>query len=221
MKTLFRILLLLLPWRIRRVLLVRFYGYTLHPSAWIGLAYVYPDHLVMDEGSRIGHLTVCKGLHRVELGQQARIGRGNWITGYPLAGGRHFAHLPDRDPCLLVRDHAAITNRHLIDCTERVEIGAYATVAGFQSQFLTHSIDLEHNRQHARPIEIGTRCFVGTQCVVLGGAVLPARSVLGAKALLNKSHEQEGFLYAGVPAVPVKPLPQDWKYFQRETGFVD
>lgn len=221
MKTLFRLLLLFLPWPIRRVLLTRLYGYQIHPSARIGLAYIYPEKMTLSEGSRIGHLTVCKGLHRLTLGRHARIGRGNWITGYPRDGRRHFTHLTDRDPSLNIGDHAAMTNRHLIDCTDRVEIGAYSTVAGFQSQFLTHSIDLETNRQHARPIVIGLSCFVGTNCVVLGGSKLPAQSVLGAKALLNKSYEQEGFLYAGVPAAPVKPLPKDWKYFHRETGFVD
>ncbi len=43
----------------------------------------------------------------------------------------------------------------LIDCTARVRIGAFATIGGFRSQLLTHSIDFEAGRQTAEPIEIG------------------------------------------------------------------
>jgi hypothetical protein len=44
--------------------------------------------------------------------------------------------------------------------------------------------------------------------------------VLGAKSLLNKAYSEPLHLYAGVPARPIKPLPADWKYFQRTDQFV-
>jgi acetyltransferase-like isoleucine patch superfamily enzyme len=116
--------------------------------------------------------------------------------------------------------HAAVTKSHHLDCTDRIDIGAFTTLAGYRSQLLTHSIDLAHNRQDAAPIVIGEYCFVGTAVVVLGGARLPARSVLGAKALLNHAHVEPGWLYAGVPARPVQALPEDAAYFRRTTGFV-
>jgi acetyltransferase-like isoleucine patch superfamily enzyme len=85
---------------------------------------------------------------------------------------------------------------------------------------MTHAIDVRENRQDAAPIVIGEYCFVGTEVVVLGGARLPDRSVLGAKALLNRAPTAPGWLYAGVPARPVKALPADAKYFRRKEGFV-
>lgn len=215
-----KLLLILLPWRLRRLLLQRLYGYRLHPTARIGLAWVYPRELSMADGAHIGALTVAKGLDSLVLGEQASIGRLNWITAYPSRLPPHFAHQPDRQPRLELGVHAAITNRHIIDCTDRIDIGAFATVAGFRSQLLTHSINLKTCRQEARPIRIGAYCFVGTACTVLSGAQLPDYCVLGAHSLLNKAFQESHRLYGGVPAVIQSELGADLDYFRRQTGFV-
>jgi acetyltransferase-like isoleucine patch superfamily enzyme len=215
-----KILAMLLPWEFRRKFLEQQFGYSIHPSSYIGLAWIFPQRLVMEENARIGHFTVAKGLDLLHVGAHAVIGQLNWITGFPTGHARHFAHQPERRPELIVEQHAGISSRHFIDCTARIRIGAYTTVAGFRSQLITHSIDLAAARQSAEPIEIGEYCFLGTDSVVLGGSSLPHHSVLGAKSLLNKKWEMPFHLYAGVPAKPVKELPQDLGYFQRKEGFV-
>lgn len=220
MRFVVRLLLLLTPWCVRRHLLRRFYGFDLHPTARIGWSWIFPHHLVMGEGARIGHFNVAIHLDRMEMGGHSTIERSNWITGYPKSRAGHFAHRPARDPSLVMGENSAITKRHHIDCTERVEIGAFTTVAGYASQLITHSIDLIENRQDAAPIVIGAYCFVGTNVVILGGARLPDRSVLGAKALLNKAYDVPETLYGGVPARPLKRLPPNGKYFSRTSGFV-
>lgn len=214
-------LLVLLPWSLRRRLLMRFFGYQLDPTSRIGFAWVYPGKLVMAAHSAIGHLTFCVHLDRVELREWATLGRGNWITGFPTTDQSHFNEDPERRAELIVHEHAAVTNRHLIDCTSKVEIGAFATMAGFASQILTHSIDLERNRQGSAPVTIGRFCFLGTNCVLLGGAQLPDFSVLGAKSLLNSAPSQTHTLYGGVPARPLKALPESFAYFTRSRGKVD
>ena len=105
-------------------------------------------------------------------------------------------------------------------CTNYIHIGDFVTIAGYSSQFLTHSIDIYESRQDSHPIEIGDYCFVSTGVRVLGGAKLPAYSVLGAGAVLNKAYTKERMIYVGVPAVPKKEIPQGAKYFVREKGFV-
>jgi acetyltransferase-like isoleucine patch superfamily enzyme len=220
MKHLFRALVVLLPWFLRRHVLSGLYGYEIHPSARIGCSWIFPERLVLGPGARIGHFNVAVHLARLELGAHAILDRSNWITGFPRGGARHFAHRIDRDPALIVGAHAAITKGHHLDCTDRVTIGEFTTVAGYHSQFLTHSIDLVANRQDCAPIAVGAYCFVGTASVLLPGARLPDRSVLGAMALLNFAPAETGWLYAGVPAKPVKPLPADAAYFTRTTGWV-
>lgn len=211
---------LFLPWPVRRSILEKQFGYSIHPSSYIGLSWILPRRLIMEENSRIGHFTLCKNIDRLHLGAHAIIGPLNWITGFPTGPSRHFAHQPDRSPELLVETHAGISSRHLIDCTARVRIGAFATIGGYRSQLVTHSIDLGASRQSAEPIEIGEYCFVGTNCVLLGGSSLPHHSVLGAQSLLNKKWEEPYRLYGGVPAKPLKELSQEMEYFRRTEGFV-
>lgn len=220
LKNLILLLSFALPWGARRRLLEKLFGHSIHPTSRIGFAWIAPRRLVMEENSRIGHFTLCKNIDLLQLGAGAIIGQLNWITGFPTGDSRHFAHQPDRRPELVLGPHAAVTSRHLIDCTASVRIGAFATVAGFRSQLLTHSIDLEAGRQSSEPIEVGDYCFVGTDSVLLGGSALPHHSVLGAKSLLNKKRETPYHLYAGVPAEPIKELPQNLQYFCRTEGFV-
>jgi UDP-3-O-[3-hydroxymyristoyl] glucosamine N-acyltransferase len=210
----------MLPWSARRSLLEKQFGYQIHPSCRIGFSWICPTRLIMEEGSRIDHLTVCKNIDLLHLKAHASIGRGNWITGFPLGPSPHFAEEKDRQPQLIIGEHAAITHRHLIDCTNTVTIGKFTTFAGFQSQILTHSIDIDTSRQTSAPVRVGDYCFVGTNSVFLGGSVLPDYCVLGAKSLLNKAFAETYQLYGGVPAQPIKKLSPESKYFNRSEGFV-
>jgi hypothetical protein len=210
-----------LPWALKRPLLGACLGYRLHPSARIGLSIVAADEVELAEGASIGHLNVVRGLARLEMGAHSILGRANWVSGFPPGPSRHFAHQPDRRPALILGAHSAVTSRHLLDCTHTVRIGAFTTVAGFRSQILTHSINLERSRQESAPVEIGSYCFVGTGCIILAGARLPDYSVLGAGAVLTDAPAETHALYAGVPARAVKKLPPAWEYFRRPAGFVE
>ncbi len=220
MRTFLLLLSALLPWEWRRSFLEKQFGFQIHPTARLGLCWLAPSHLVMAEGSSIGHLTVVKNLELLQLGAHATIGRGNWITGFPLGNSPHFATEVDRHPQLIIGEHSAITHRHLFDCTNTITIGRFTTIAGFQSQFLTHTIDLQESRQTSRPISLGDYCFVGTNCVALGGSSLADYCVLGAKSLLNKVQSANYRLYGGVPAKDLGELPRDAAYFLRTQGFV-
>ncbi|MFD2573291.1 acyltransferase [Spirosoma soli] len=210
-----------LPWSLRRRALNRWFGFEIHPTARIGLAWVFPNKLVMREGARIDHLTVAINLDLIDMEPKASIGRGNWITGFPTnTDSAHFKHQPKRQAELWLGESASVNKDHHIDCTNRIYIGRFATIAGYQSQFLTHSINVEDNIQDSAPIYIGDYTFVGTNVVVLGGAVLPAHSVLGAKSLLNRACIDDWTLYAGVPAKAIKEISRGAKYFTRAEGYV-
>ena len=216
-----KIISLLLPWPVKRRALQTWFGYEIHPKAHIGFAWVFPRKLIMAEKARIDHLTVAIHIDLIEMEQKARIGRGNWITGFPTnSNSPHFQHQLGRKAELLIGESAAITKKHHFDCTNRIEIGRFTTIAGYQSQFITHSIDLVENRQDSYPISIGEYAFVGTNVVVLGGSSLPSNSVLAAKSLLNKRFTDEWMLYGGVPARAIREIPKTAKYFNRPDGYV-
>jgi acetyltransferase-like isoleucine patch superfamily enzyme len=216
----FKIIICLLPWSLKRWLLQRSFGYEIDPSARIGVAWVYPKHLRMGKETRIDHFTVAIHLDSIELGDHATIGRSNWITGFPSHSDKHFAHQKDRRPRLMIGEHSALTKKHYLDCTHEIRVGRFTTIAGHQSELLTHSIDIVAGRQHSEPIEIGDYCFVSTRCVILGGARLPSQSVLAAGAVLTKAFEKSFSLYGGVPARYIKDVPNEARYFHRATGFV-
>jgi len=220
MKKIVAVFLLLCPWGLRRLLLVSFFGYRIHPTAKIGFSLILCDRLEMAENSRIGSLTVCKGMSVVKLAESAAIGNLNWVTGLSLSNKSFYADDPNRRPELVLDAHAAITNRHMIDCTDSITLGRFSTVAGVGSQILTHSIDFERCRQTSKPVRIGEYCFVGTGSILLSGSGLPDYSFLGAGSVLNKVYTQKYYLYGGVPARAIKVLPTDLGYFLRTKGFV-
>ena len=186
------------------------------------MCWVFPRQLIMAQNAKIGHFTVCKGLAALRMGEHASIGRLNWISAYPLSQdpNDHFASDVSRRPELILHAHAAVTNRHIIDCTDLVTVGRFATVAGFRSQVLTHSIDLLRARQSSAPVSFGEFSFVGTGVICLPGSALPDRSVLAAGSVMTSSLEHVGGLYAGVPAKFIKNVESDKGYFVREYGYV-
>lgn len=211
---------LILPWPLRRWLLRVLCGYSFGEGARIGHSLIGCPSLNMGPGSRIGHFNVVKGM-RVDLGERATIGDFNWIAGLAAGNAKHFAEEVSRDPAFVMGQHAALTSRHFVDCSNRVDIGEFTTIAGARSQILTHAIDFARNRQVSAAVRIGRYCFVGTGCVVLKGSELPDCSVLAAGSSLSRAFGDTFTLYSGVPATPVKPLDRDAEYFRRTRGYVE
>ncbi|MCR2823964.1 acyltransferase [Microbacterium sp. zg.Y909] len=161
--------------------------------------------------ARVGRWNVFKNLREVRLGESAAIGRWNLFSAHPV-----FVRLLPDGASLRLDSHAKITSRHQLDCSGSVTLGAFASLAGHQSRVMSHSVDLAHDAQAAFPVRIGERSFVGTRVLILGGAVLPARSVLGAGSVLVRSRaaDPEPGLWAGVPARHRGPVSGAW--FDRE-----
>lgn len=221
MKFILYLFIIFLPWKLKRFCLTKFFKYNIHPSARIGFSFVLPKHLIMEEKATIGHFNVAIHLNLLHIGKNSHIVRSNWITGFPTdKESKHFTHDKDRKSELIIGKETAITKKHHIDCTNTIRIGNYVTIAGYNSQFLTHSIDVYENRQDSHPIIIGDYCFVSTGVIVLGGSILPSHSVLAAGSVLNKELTEEWSIYGGVPAKFIKVIPKDAKYFTRTNGFV-
>ena len=216
-KIILQVLLFVLPWPIRRRLMCLLWGYSIHPSAHIGLSIVLPKHLVMEAKSRIFNFVACKPIDRLVLHEEAAIGKRTLITGFPTSLGQYYPHVKDRRCELILGRCATITASHYIDCNGGITIGEFTTMAGGRSHLMTHSIDVYKNRQDVKPIEIGKYCFVGSACLFLPGSKLPDYSILGAHSVLNKPFLDAYCVYAGVPAVKKKVLnPEEVAYFHRK-----
>ena len=220
MRLVIQLVLLPLPWAVRRPLLNLMRGWKLDPGCVIGKSIVVADRVELAEGAMIGHLTMIKGLSCLKLSDSARLGNLNWVTAVPQGNDVHFSHLADRDPSLVIEQHAAVTHRHLIDCTAGVRIGAFSTIAGWHSQIISHSFDFRSARQDARPVVVGERCFVGSRSILLKGCHLPDRSILGAASVYDAQDQAPLGLYRGNPARREAELPPDLAYFTRTSGFI-
>lgn len=213
---LFQLLIMALPWRMRRRLLVWRYHWHIDPSAHIGMSIILAKEVELCRNSRILSFVLCRRIDRLYLGEDAGIASLTFITGYPTGENSAFSHLSDRHCELVLERSSGITSRHYVDCNGGIYVGAFTTIAGVRSQILTHSIDVYRNRQDAKPVRFGRYCFVGTGCIILPGAVLPDYCILGAGSVLNKSYTDGGMLYAGVPAIPRKALDvEEIPYFHR------
>lgn len=214
LKIFLQILVVFMPWKIRRVVLNRFWGYDIRPGAKIGFSYIYPKHLVMENGATIGHLNVAIHLELIYMEKDCTICQRNWITGFPLNDKTKFQRFPDRKPYLIMKKDSAITKQHLVDCTDVVTIGELTVIAGYGTQILSHSTSLKYNDGGCAPITIGHHCFIGTRSIILPGSQLPDCSVLGAGAVLNKRFKDEFALYAGVPARFIKKEDETNAFFR-------
>jgi len=210
-----------MPWPLKRLCLNYFFKFDLDKNARIGLSWIYPSYLKMEKGAKIDHLNIAIHLDEIRMKSYSEIGRNNWITGFSTkTKTEHFKHQPNRISLLLIGHHSAITKNHHLDCTNKIIIGDFVTIAGYNSQLLTHSVNIEKSIQDSYPIEVGDYCFVGTNSTILGGSKLPSYSVLGAKSLLNKKFDKTYTLYGGVPAKDLKGLHTNYKYFKRTEGFI-
>lgn len=215
MKKIINLLVVFLPWTIRRYILNKFYHYKIHPTARIGLSYIYPKQLIMGEGARIGHLNVAIHLELIQMDKNCSISQKNWITGFPLSNKSNFQDFPERKPYLIMKEDSSITKQHHIDCTDMVIVGELTTIAGYGTQILSHSFSLEKNSQACAPIQIGHHCWVGTRSIILPGSVLPPQSVLGAGAVLQRKYTESFVLYGGVPAKYIKKMDETYEFFHR------
>ena len=218
---LWQIVVMPLPWALRRRLLNMLPNVRIAGDARIGLSLIDAKEIVLEDGAVIGHLTIAKGLDRLHLHSHARIGNLNWITAVPGHSATFYTHLPARDPSLVVGEHGSITHRHLIDCTGGVSIGPFATLAGWRSQVISHGFDFRASRQDAAAISIGAYAFVGSQCVLLKGSAFPAYSLLAAGSVFGEEEAASHGIFRGNPASREGDLPEDLAYFHRSRGFIE
>lgn len=210
---------ILLSGGLREKLLRRLFGHEVHPTARIGLNFIAVDKLVMERGSVISQLNFIRGLKDLILHEEALIGKFNWITALPVGESQFFQTVENRDPSLEVGRASALMNRLIVDCNNRITIGEYGGLAGHRTVLMTHGVDIRENVQTAGTIEIGDRTMIATNCVILGGTTIPDWSVVGAGSVV-RGHFTEPGLYSGVPAKRVADLPQDAKFFKRDSMMI-
>ena len=217
---LFQCILFVMPWFARRRLLNALLNITIHKTAYIGFSIVLARSGIMHKYSKILNFTFVNEIDKFIMKDYSKIGEKNWITGSSAVLKKGYAASPSRKCEFILGVHSRVTAEHYFDCNGGVYIGDFTTIAGKDSQFLTHGIDLVENVQKADSIEVGKYCFIGTKSLFLMGTSLPDYSLLAAGAVVSKKNREPYGVYAGVPAKRIKELPKKSKYFYRTHGNV-
>ncbi|MCD2187714.1 acyltransferase [Actinomycetospora soli] len=191
--------------------LLRCFGHVVARSASLGSCLV-PSLLRLSVGEHVVIATgnFIRGIAELTVGDHGVIGPWNILSAHPA-----FQH-EGENGVLWMGPHAAITSRHSIDCSGAVLLGAYSSIAGHDTQLLSHEVEFGGPSQTCSTIEIGDHSFVGTRCTVLSGARLPDRSVLAAGSLLRRGPVGASGLYTGTPARYRRVVEGAW--FDRSVG---
>ena len=213
MRQFLALLMVVLPASMRRRV-ARMRGWDIAPTAYIGRSIIMVGHVSMGPGAVIGSWNVIRDLDELRLGAGASIATRNSISA-PVLSEEFFTLSPGRRSALILGDHAMITVGHEIDCSDRVELGDYASFAGFRSQILTHSLDLVRDRFVTGPVEIGDRSAVMSGCLLLSGTRVPRRCIVSAGSVVTTKLANELTFYRGNPAQAVRSLPANLRFFRR------
>lgn len=169
--------------------------------------FIRVKHLVIGEHARIGYLNIIRGGDEVLIGRYAEIMRMNEINSIPDP-----EVVNPTDPRFLLGDGSIITTGHKIDFTDRVSIGRRSILGGRNSSLWTH------NRQRTRPIDIGSFAYIGSEIRIAPGGTLPSRCIVGIGSVITSELTEADYLFAGVPAKPVKELSEEDKFLiERKT----
>lgn len=204
-----------------------FFGYRIGKRVRIGLTIIDAQHCQIDDDVAIGHLNAIVRVKKLVIGDHVRIGHLNIIRGGDeVSLGRYseiirmneINSIPDpdvvnpTDPRFLLGDGSIITTGHKIDFTDRVTIGRRSILGGRNSSLWTH------NRQRTRPISIGSFAYIGSEIRIAPGGSLPSKCIVGIGSVITTQLTQDHFLFAGVPAKPIKELDESDRFLiERKT----
>ncbi|TFC12024.1 hypothetical protein E3O19_13810 [Cryobacterium algoritolerans] len=190
-------------------------GHSIHKSAMIGpILVVGATRLDISEGARIGPFNVFRNVNELRLGPFSEIGQWNWVSAAPFLVE---AQQVETAGVLRVGGHSAITSRHYFDVSGGVIVGAFSTIAGVRSVFMTHGIDVVDGVLDTKSIEIGEYAMVGGSCSLVLGARVPPYSVVAMGSVVIAGLTESHALYAGAPAKFKKRLDAG-VYANRERG---
>jgi acetyltransferase-like isoleucine patch superfamily enzyme len=216
LKVFIQAICLFLPWKIRRFILNMLGGFSIHPESHVGLSLILADECVLAAKAHIGHFSYIGRLDKLHMGVGAFIGNFNWIAGLSTRlNSPHYRNKTGRRSELIMHEATLLTHQHYIDCTDRIEFGAFSGVAGFRSQLVTHGVNPISCRQTCSPITIGAYTMVGSGVIILQGVRIPDRCVVAAGSVVTHVAPNSYSLIGGNPAVHQRSISEKAKLFHR------
>jgi acetyltransferase-like isoleucine patch superfamily enzyme len=192
------------PGPLKRFVYRRCLGWQIGRRVRIGLSYLDAREVRLGDDVRIGHLNVMLAAVEFEMGDRSHLGNLNFISS-----GRHTG--PGWAHRLAIGSDVYVTSRHFIDLGGTVMIGDRTTVAGRETHFWSHTLDVSGDKPVLVPgeLHVGTDCYIGARSTLLFCRI-PDRAAVGAGSVVTKSFppEKDRLLIAGNPAIVRKRYSQ-------------
>lgn len=113
-----------------------------------------------------------------------------------------------------VGKHVSINGNTYIQCTGGVTLGDYVTISygcvilttGIKTENYSTECKTQYRMHENAPVIIGEGVWLGACTKIMPGCTIAKHKIVGAGSVVTKNLDKEGWLYAGVPALPIKPL---------------
>lgn len=194
---------IVLPQPLKVAVLRRLRGWTVGSNVYIGLSYLDAEEVILEEGSHVGHFNVVRNVMHFRLGKGACVLNFNSFFGGGVGWKDWFPSKVD------IGDRVMFTSHHFVDCTGTLVIGDEVTLGGRSTHIYTHQRSVHGGAPSLNPttVVVGEQSYVGARCLLVSCRI-PARTVVGAGAVVVKDHQAEEadgpVLLAGNPARVMK-----------------
>ena len=220
MERLFSWIAIFLPQFMKQWIYRHVMGYKIGRNVKIGLSFLGAGNMTIGDDVRIGNFNRFKGIPSVDIGSDTIISNWNHFTSNRLFYSEKGRVEKNVNPKLVIGKHVGIAIRHYFDVQDEFYIGDFTTIAGVDSQFFTHQIDITNNCQSAKPIHIGKYCMLGSGCKVSPGTIIQDYTIAAMGSVIHGDTKHKFVLIGGNPAKVIKQVDHELGYFYRLRGEV-
>ena len=155
------------------------------------------------DGCTIGRFNKFLGPMYVSIGPRTDIETHNTFDcGDWAADAQHIDHY---ERTLIMEADVRITNHHFFDLAGRLFLGQGSWIAGRDSQFWTHGVNVTD-----RNIRIGRNSYIGSAVRFAPGSGVGDNIIVGIGSVVTKVIDASNALISGFPAQVVK-AGRGWK----------
>jgi acetyltransferase-like isoleucine patch superfamily enzyme len=215
------LILIPLPNLIKIFIYRTIFKYKIGSNVKIGLSWIFVEDLIIGDEVKIGNFNRFKNIPFVSIGNNTIISSYNHFTSTSVFYSERGKQEKNVNPRLVIGKEVGIALRHYFDIQDELSIGDFSTIAGIDSQFFTHQIDILNNCQSAKPISIGKYCMIGSGVKFSPGTFISDYTIVAMGSVVHGNHPELYSLIAGNPAKLIKPVNEKSVYFNRYSGRVD
>jgi acetyltransferase-like isoleucine patch superfamily enzyme len=151
--------------------------------------FINVSKISIDENVQIGSLNSFRNLKVLRLHSNSSIGNLNWLSASAVLTQN------GANGSIEMKESSVITNRHYLDLSGGLIIGARSAIWGVRSTLMTHGIEIESWLQNTILTEIGDDVVIGSNAIICPGVKISKGSYFGMGCLIAGTYSSPNTLY--------------------------